>query len=70
MFPKMQLLLGWKSIGHHTAGLLGGEIITPFLGRGGSFLVLMIFFSIQTAGLNIGRQNAIIQAGIWPKCWG
>lgn len=30
MFPKMQLLLRWKSISHHTAGLLGGEMITPF----------------------------------------
>lgn len=29
MFPKMQLLLGQKSISHHTAGLLGGEMITP-----------------------------------------
>lgn len=28
--PQMQLLLGWKSISHHTAGLLGGEMITPF----------------------------------------
>lgn len=69
MFPKIQLLLGWKSISHHTAGLLGGEMITPFF-EGGSFFVLISVFSIQTAGLNIGRQNAIIQAGIWPKRWG
>lgn len=30
MFPEMQLLLQWKSISHHTAGLLGGEMLTLF----------------------------------------
>lgn len=29
-FPETQLLLGWKSISHHTAGFLGGEMITLF----------------------------------------
>lgn len=30
MFPEMHLLLGWKIISHHTAGLLRGEMITFF----------------------------------------
>ena len=30
ILPELQLLLGWKSISPHTAGLLGGEMITPF----------------------------------------